>query len=61
MELYLALILIGVALLLGILGTFFVMQFVTNGKVKSAEKSSKQIVRDAEIKAENHQERGDRC
>ena len=52
MELYLALILIGVALLLGILGTFFVMQFVTNGKVKSAEKSSKQIVRDAEIKAE---------
>ena len=52
MDLPLALILIGVALLLGILGTFFVMQFVTNGKVKSAEKSSKQIVRDAEIKAE---------
>ena len=52
MDLPLALILIGVALLLGILGTFFVMQFVTNGKVKTAEKSSKQIVRDAEIKAE---------
>ena len=28
------------------------MQFVTNGKVKTAEKSSKQIIRDAEIKAE---------
>ena len=52
MDLPLALILIGVALLLGILGTFFVMQFVTNGKVKTAEKSSKQILRDAEIKAE---------
>ena len=52
MDLPLALILIGVALLLGILGTFFVMQFVTNGKVKTAEKSSKQIIRDAEIKAE---------
>ncbi len=52
MDLPLALILIGVALLLGILGTFFVMQFVTNGKVKTAEKSSKQILREAEIKAE---------
>ena len=52
MDPVLAIVLICVTLLLGILGTFFVMQFVTNGKVKSAEKSSKQIVRDAEIKAE---------
>ncbi len=52
MDPVLAIVLICVALLLGILGTFFVMQFVTNGKVKTAEKSSKQILRDAEIKAE---------
>ena len=52
MDPVLAVVLICGALLLGILGTFFVMQFVTNGKVKSAEKSSKQILRDAEIKAE---------
>ena len=35
MDLPLALILIGVALLLGILGTFFVMQFAVSSELSS--------------------------
>ncbi|MCQ2799169.1 MAG: ribonuclease Y [Bacilli bacterium] len=52
MEIWLAILLIVIALLIGAAAAYIILNFVLNSKVKGAEKSSKQIMREAEVKAE---------